>query len=90
MVIWRYKRDTSLFFCYIKRVDPSLCSELAPVLEGSRSRCRYPRKGTSVDGVSVVFVAVSISDFLIFVKNGFVGACAEGNSVPLKQSRLLL
>ena len=36
---------------------PYICSELAPVLEGSGSRRRYPRKGTSVDRVSVVFVA---------------------------------
>ena len=33
-------------------------------------------------------VHVSISDFLLFVKNGFVGAFAEGNSDdPLKQIR---
>ena len=46
-------------YCYLyyKRVDPYLCSELAPVLEGSGSRRRYPRKGTNVDRVSVVFVA---------------------------------
>ena len=42
---------------YYKRVDPYLCSELAPVLEGSGSHSRYPQKGTSVDRVSVVFVA---------------------------------
>ena len=42
-----------------KIVDPYLCSDLAPVLEleGSGSRRRYPRKGTRVDRVSVVFVA---------------------------------
>ena len=27
------------------------------------------------------------SDFLLFVKNGFVGAFAEGNSDPLKEFR---
>ena len=42
---------------YYKRVDPYLCSELVPVLEGSGSHGRYPQKGTSVDRVSVVFVA---------------------------------
>ena len=42
---------------YYKSVDPSLGSALAPVLEGSGSRRLYPRKGTSVDRVSVVFVA---------------------------------
>ena len=58
---------------YYKRVDPYLCSELAPVLEGSGSHRRYPRKGTSVDRVSVVFVArVDRQIFLLFVKNGFV------------------
>ena len=47
--VWR-----SLIF---KRVDPYLSSALAPVLECSGSRRLYPRKGTSVDRVSVVFVA---------------------------------
>ena len=46
----------SLLVIY-KRVDPYLCSELAPVLEVSGSRRPYPRKGTNVDRVSVVFVA---------------------------------
>ena len=41
----------------IKRVDPYLWTELAAVLEGSGSRRRHPRKGTSVDCVCVVFVA---------------------------------
>ena len=44
-------------YLYYKREDPYLCSELAPVLEGSGRRRRYPRKGTSVERVSVVFVA---------------------------------
>ena len=58
---------------YYKRVDPYLCSELAPVLEGSGSRGRYPQKGTSVDRVSVVFVArVDHRIFLLFAKNEFV------------------
>ena len=77
-------------YIYIIR-DPYLCSELAPVLEGAGSRRRYPRKGTSVDRVSVVFVTrVDRRIFFLFVKNGFVGAFSEGNSAPLKQSRLLL
>ena len=42
---------------YYKRVDPYFCSELALVLDGSGSRRRYTRKGTSADRVSVVFVA---------------------------------
>ena len=58
------------------------------MLEGSGSRRRYPRKGTSVDSVSVVFVAHVDLGFLLFVKNGFVGAFAEGNIAPLKQSPL--
>ena len=44
-------------YLYYKKVDPYLCSELAPVLEGSGSRHLYPRKCTSVDRVSVMFVA---------------------------------
>ena len=40
---------------------------------------------------STVFMCVCSmfrpSDFLLFVKNGFVGAFAEGNSDPLKQIR---
>ena len=51
---WTHGFLTSLYY---KRVDPYVCSELAPVLEGYRSRRRYPRKGTSVDSVYVVFVA---------------------------------
>ena len=42
---------------YYKRVDPYICSDLAPVLECSGSSRRYPRKGTRFDHVSVVFVA---------------------------------
>ena len=44
-------------YLYYKRVDPYLWTELAPVLEGSVSCHRYPRKGTGVDRVCVVFVA---------------------------------
>ena len=79
------------YILYYKRVDPYLCSELGPILEGSGSHRRYPRKGTSVDRVYVVFVArVDRQIFLLFVQNGFVGAFAEGDSAPLKQSQLLL
>ena len=42
---------------YYKRVDPYIWTELAPVLEGSGSRGRHPRKGNSVDRVYAVFVA---------------------------------
>ena len=78
---------------YYKRVDPYLCSELAPVLEGSGSHGRYPQKGTSVDRVSVVFVPrVGSSDFFAIrqkrIRGG--GAFPEGNSAPLKQRWLLL
>ena len=41
----------------------------------------YPLKGTSFDCVYVCL------NFLLFVKNGFVGAFAECNSDPLKQIR---
>ena len=78
---------------YYKRVDPYLCSELAPVLEGSGSRHRYPRKGTRVDRVSVVFVAlVDRRIFLLFAQKQIRGggAFAEGTSAPLKQRWLLL
>ena len=44
-------------YLYYKIVDPYLCSAKAPILEGSRSRRLYPLKGTSVDRVSVMFVA---------------------------------
>ena len=61
------------FYNLYKRVDPYICSALAPVLEGPGSRRLYPWKGTSVDRVSVVFVArVDRRIFLLFVKNGFV------------------
>ena len=64
---------------YYKRVDPYVCSELAHVLEGSGSRRRYPRKVTSVDRVSVVFVAhVDRRIFLLFVKNVFVDGTRHG------------
>ena len=71
----------------VSRVDPYLCSELAPVLEGSGSHGRYPQKGTSVDRVSVVFVArVDRRIFLLFAKKRIRGGGAfpEGNSAPLK------
>ena len=75
---------------YYKRVDPYICSAKAPVLEGSGSRRLYSLKGTIVDRVSVEFVArADRRIFLQFVKNGFFGAFAEGNSAPLKLSRLL-
>ena len=75
---------------YYKREDPYLCSAKAPVLEGSGTCRLYHRKGTSVDRVCVCLLQVSIVGFfLLFVKNGFVGAFAEGNSAPLKQSRRL-
>ena len=58
---------------YYKRVDTYLWTKLAPVLEGSGSRRRRPRKGTSVDRVCVVFVPrVDRRIILLFIKNGFV------------------
>ena len=51
-----YLADINLHLHY-KRVDLYLWNEYAPVLECSESRCRYPRKGTSVDRVCVIFVA---------------------------------
>ena len=42
-------------YIYYKRVDPYLWTELAPVLEDSRSRRWHPRKCTGVDRVCVVF-----------------------------------
>ena len=50
-------RQRSRSIIYIKRVDPYLCSELAPVLEGSGSRRRYPRKGIRA---SIVFLSYSL------------------------------
>ena len=44
-------------YLYYKIVDPYLWTELAPVLEGSGSRRRHTRKGTSVDRVCVVIGA---------------------------------
>ena len=50
--------------------DDAMQRELAPVLEGSGSRRRYPLKGRSVERVSVVFVArVDRRILLLFVKN---------------------
>ena len=42
---------------YYKRGDPYICSEKAPVPEGSGSPRLYCRKGTSIDRVYVVFGA---------------------------------
>ena len=58
------------------------------MLEGAGSRRRYPRKGTSVDSVSVVFVAHVDRRIFTIRQKRFVGAFAEGNSAPLKQSPL--
>ena len=82
-----------LWYLYYKRVDPYICSALAPVLEGSGSRRLYQRKGTSVDRVSVVLFARVDRRifFLLFVKNGFmVGArmlnVTEGQTVETTPS----
>ena len=59
---------------YYKRVDPYLWTELAPVLKGSGSRRRRPRKGrpTSADRVCVFVARVDRRICLLFVKKGFV------------------
>ena len=77
---------------YYKRVDTYLCSALTPVLEGSGSRRLYTRKGTSVDRVSVVFVArVYLGFFTIRQKRIRGGSTyAECNSGSLKERRLQL
>ena len=72
MLFWR-----SLAIHYIlhyKRVDPYLWIELAPVLEGSGSHRRHPREGTKVDRVFESYIRSTCrsSEYLLFVKNGFV------------------
>ena len=54
-------------------VDPHLCSELAPVLEGYGSRRRHPRKGTIVDRASVVFVTQQKHDRRSYLSVGVGG-----------------
>ena len=75
-------------YLYYKRRSLYLCSAKAPLLEVSGNRRLYPLKGTSFDCVYVCLQHVStVGFFLLFVKNGFVGAFAEVNSDPLKQIR---
>ena len=71
---------------------PYIWTELAPVLEGCRSRRRHPRKGTSVDCVCGVFVA-RVDRRLFTIRQKRIrggGTFTEGNSALLKQPRLLL
>ena len=66
---------------------------LAPVVEGFGSRRLYPRKDTTVDHVSLVFVArVDRGIFFTIRQKRIRGGStyAEYNSGPLKQRRLLL
>ena len=73
---------------YYKTRSLYLCSAKAPLLEGSGNRRLYPLKGTSLTVFMCVCSTFRPSDlFLLFVKNGFVGAFAEVNSDPLKQIR---
>ena len=68
---------------------------MVPVLEGSGSRRRHPRKGMSIDRVSL-FVSYSLHVSIVGyftlrqkrIRGG--GAFAEGNSASVKQSQLLL
>ena len=76
---------------YYKIIYLYIFSAKAPVIQGSGSRRLYPLKGTSLDRVYVCLLHVWIVGFfLLFVKNGFVRAFAEGNSDPLKHTRRLL
>ena len=64
---------------------------LAPVLEGSGSRRRYPQKGTSIDRVSVVFAA-RVDRQIFFtnrqkrIRGGSTYAECNTNSGPLKHT----
>ena len=70
---------------YYKRRRLYLCSAKDPVLHGSGSRM-YRRKGTSFNRVWCVCSTFRPSDFLLFVKNGFVvGVRCQGNSESLKE-----
>ena len=84
--------STTLVNYRLKRVDPYLWTELAPVLEGSVSRRRHPRKGTSVERIFVSYsLHVSIVGLFTLRQQRILGGStfAEGNSEPMKRHLLL-
>ena len=68
----RHRSTTQPHLLYYKREDPYLCSAMAPVLEGAGSRHLYRRKGTTSTVFMFVWCTFRSSDFLLFVKSGFV------------------